>query len=108
MTNISKIPKDKSFESSLAVLMEGYNFIRNRCRRYGTDIFESRVMLEKVICMTGEEAARIFYEPERFDRTAAIPESRFVMTDVRKRPALQRFERVTRGLGEGDLSRLQL
>lgn len=47
-------------DSTLALLWEGYRFIPERCRRYRSDVFETRLMLTKVICMVGEEAAKIF------------------------------------------------
>jgi fatty-acid peroxygenase len=60
-------------DSTLALLREGYAFIPNRRRRYGSDTFETRLMLKKTICVTGAEAARAFYEPERFTRKGAMP-----------------------------------
>jgi fatty-acid peroxygenase len=66
-------PRDKSFDSSLALLLEGYSFGLNRFRRYRTDIFETRLMLLKVVYLRGEEAARIFYDEGRFVRRGALP-----------------------------------
>lgn len=37
--------RTRSFDSTLALLREGYNFIANRCARYGSDAFETRLML---------------------------------------------------------------
>jgi hypothetical protein len=42
MASISRIPKDESFDSSLAALTEGYNFIRNRCRHPGKPVRHDR------------------------------------------------------------------
>jgi fatty-acid peroxygenase len=64
-----------SKDSTLALLREGYAFIPNRCRRHGTDAFETRLMLRKAICMMGEEAAEVFYEPDRFTRKGALPQT---------------------------------
>lgn len=72
---MSSIPRDKSFDSTLALLSEGYPFISNRCRRYQSDLFETRLMLQKVICMMGEEAAQLFYDDHRFTRRGAIPKT---------------------------------
>ena len=58
-----------------ALLSEGYAFIPERCQRRGTDVFETRIMLTKVVCMMGEVAARVFYEPERFTRVGALPQT---------------------------------
>jgi fatty-acid peroxygenase len=70
---MAQIPRDKSPDSTLALLKDGYEFIPRRCQRYQSDIFETRLMLQKAICMTGEEAARTFYAPERFTRKSSMP-----------------------------------
>lgn len=62
-------------DSTLALLSEGYTFIPKRCRRYRSDVFETRLMLTKVICMMGEEAAEVFYHPDRFTRKGAMPQT---------------------------------
>jgi fatty-acid peroxygenase len=71
---MGKIPRDRSFDGSRALLFsEGYEFISNRCRRFGSDIFATRVMLRKAVCMQGAEAAEQFYYPGRFTRRGAMP-----------------------------------
>ncbi len=60
-------------DSTMPLLLEGYRFISSRCERLGTDAFETRVMGQRVVCMMGEEAARIFYGSGRFTRKKAIP-----------------------------------
>ncbi|WP_096333841.1 cytochrome P450 [Nannocystis exedens] len=67
------IPEDPSFDSTLALLREGYLFIPRRCRRFATDIFSARLMGEKAIWISGEAAAEVFYDGERFQRTGAVP-----------------------------------
>lgn len=62
-------------DSTLALLSEGYEFIPRRCRRNRSDIFETRLMLTKAICMTGQEAAEVFYKPGRFTRKGALPQT---------------------------------
>lgn len=70
---MTTIPRDTAFDSSAAFLQNGYNFIADRCRDYGSDIFQTRIMLRPVYCVTGEEAARMFYMPGRFTRNHAMP-----------------------------------
>src|SRR5512138_763069 len=70
---MSPIPSHTRLDESLALLREGYTFISKRCERYHTDVFETRLMLKKVICMLGAEAAQVFYKPGRFTRRGAIP-----------------------------------
>ncbi|TDC61446.1 cytochrome P450, partial [Micromonospora sp. KC207] len=70
---MASIPADRSPDSTLALLREGYRFIGDRCDRYDTDIFQARLRLEQTICLRGREAAALFYDPERFVRAGATP-----------------------------------
>lgn len=71
---MAEIPRDRSFDGTRALLFsEGYEFISNRCRRYGADLFATRIMLRKAVCMQGAEAAEQFYFPGRFTRRGALP-----------------------------------
>jgi fatty-acid peroxygenase len=72
---MTTIPHDSRFDSSLAFAAEGYAFVGNRCRRYGSDIFEARLLGRRTFCVLGEDAARMFYEPNRFTRRGALPKS---------------------------------
>jgi fatty-acid peroxygenase len=60
-------------DDTLALALEGYAFIGNRCRALDTDVFETRIMLQRTICMLGADAARIFYDGERMQREGAAP-----------------------------------
>ncbi|MDH6465711.1 fatty-acid peroxygenase [Micromonospora sp. A200] len=66
-------PVDRSPEGSLAFLREGYRYIGSRCDRYGSDIFQTRLLLERTICLRGRPATVLFYDPERFQRKGAMP-----------------------------------
>ena len=70
---MSTIPRDKVPDSTLALRLDGYEFILKRTRRFQSDVFRTRLMLEPFICMVGEEAARVFYDPDRFARAGATP-----------------------------------
>lgn len=70
---MNKIPHDKSLDNSLALKQEGYLFISNRVERYKSDIFKARLLGQDAICMTGSEAAEIFYDKDRFQRNGAAP-----------------------------------
>lgn len=70
---MTQIPRDNSLDSTLSLLSEGYTFISTRCERYQSDIFATRLMLREAICMMGEEASRMFFQPDRFTRRGAIP-----------------------------------
>ena len=76
---MTSIPRDKSPDATLAMLREGYAFISNRCRELETDVFETRLMLSRVICTMGEEAAAMFYNPDRFTRRHAMPQTALML-----------------------------
>lgn len=69
------IPRTAAFDSSLGFLRDGYTFGSRRFQRLGRDVFATRIMLKPVICMRGPEAARIFYDGDRFTRQGAMPAS---------------------------------
>lgn len=65
--------KEKGIDHTMALMQEGYSFIKNRVNQHQSDLFETHLLGEKVICMTGAEAAKIFYDSERFMRKGAAP-----------------------------------
>lgn len=70
---MTKIPRDTSFDSTLALVNDGYKFIDNRCKRLQSDIFQTRLLFQKTICMKGEQAAKTFYDTELFKREGVTP-----------------------------------
>ena len=72
---MAKIPRDTSLDSTLALLSDGYTFISTRCQRHRSDIFETRLMLRRVVCVLGEDAARVFYDSDRLARKGGAPVS---------------------------------
>ena len=73
MSTNKKIPCDRTIDNSLPLLLEGYTFIQNRCYRYKTDIFQTRLLGQKAICVSGEEAAKVFYNNDYFKRKDVAP-----------------------------------
>ena len=57
---MSKIPKENSFDSTLSLLKEGYTFIPSRRKRLQSDIFQTRLMGKKVICMGAKKPLNFF------------------------------------------------
>jgi fatty-acid peroxygenase len=53
-------------------MREGFEFVTNRCRRYRTDAFATRLMLRPVVCMQGARAARFFTQTP-MTRRGAVP-----------------------------------
>lgn len=68
-----QIPRDGRFDATVALLRDPYGFIAKRCRRFGTDLFQTRILLRPTVCMTGPAAAELFYDEERFVRRGATP-----------------------------------
>ncbi|WP_411842716.1 cytochrome P450 [Salinicoccus sp. HZC-1] len=68
-----EIPKDEGFDKTLSVLKEGYNFILNRKEDLNTNVFETRILGEKAICLTGSKGAELFYDNSKFRRSDAAP-----------------------------------
>lgn len=73
MNTTKSFPKDKCMDNTLKLLLEGYLFIPSRCKRYKSDLFQTRMMGQKAICMTGADAAEIFYNNQLFTRKGAMP-----------------------------------
>ncbi|MCB8840011.1 cytochrome P450 [Aurantimonas sp. VKM B-3413] len=71
---MADIPRDPAIDSSIAFKSEGYSFVSNRCRELDTDIFATRLFGEEFYCLRGAEAAKMFYEPDRFTRNGALPD----------------------------------
>jgi fatty-acid peroxygenase len=70
---MASMPADRTPDSTLAFLRAGYRFIGERCDRYGSDIFQTRILLAPTICLRGRPAAALFYDPDRFQRQGAMP-----------------------------------
>lgn len=73
MLTIKRMPHDQAIDNSMALMREGYLFIKNRIDKYQSDLFLTTLLAQDVICMSGAEAAKIFYDAERFQRTGAAP-----------------------------------
>jgi fatty-acid peroxygenase len=67
-------PRARHWDSSFALLADPYRFIGKTCAALGSDVFETRLMLRQTVCMTGVQAAAVFYDDERLQRAGAAPE----------------------------------
>jgi fatty-acid peroxygenase len=72
LTN-EKVPRDKAPDRTINLMKEGYQFIKNGVNQYQSDLFETHLLGQKILCMSGEEAVKIFYDQERFQRKGAAP-----------------------------------
>ena len=52
-----EIPHDHSLDSALALACDGYVFISKRCERLKSDVFQTRLLFQKFICLRGAEEA---------------------------------------------------
>ncbi len=68
-----KIPGHTLLDSSAALLREGCLFISNRCQRYDSPVFATRLLLQYTLCLRGEMAAELFYDQQLFSRKNALP-----------------------------------
>ncbi|MED0666968.1 cytochrome P450 [Bacillus badius] len=73
MASSRPIPKEKGLDHTLALLEEGYQFIPERRSELQSDIFQTRILGQKAICIAGEEAAALFYDEQLFTRKGAAP-----------------------------------
>jgi fatty-acid peroxygenase len=67
------LPHDRLLDCSLAVAFETYNFISNRRRSLGSDIFGCRLLLRPAVCLGGPGAAQLFYDAASFRRAGVVP-----------------------------------
>lgn len=68
-----KLPKEMCIDNTMKLLKEGYLFIPNRVQKYHSNIFQTRLLGQKVICMRGEDSAKLFYNDQLFTRKGAAP-----------------------------------
>lgn len=68
------LPRDGRIDSTAVLLAKPYDYVRDTCTRFGSDLFEARLLLRRTICMRGAEAAELFYDESRFKRRGAMPE----------------------------------
>lgn len=70
---MTEIPQDPFREGSIGLLLNGYEFISKKCDALQSDVFETRLALEKTICFKGVEAAKAFYDTDKFTREGSAP-----------------------------------
>lgn len=73
MTHTNHMPEEKGLDHSLSLIREGYMYISNRRHSFNSNIFKTRLLGKKAICMVGKDAAKIFYDNEKFKRHNVAP-----------------------------------
>lgn len=71
---LPELPDEHLFDSTIALLGDPYRFISRHCKLLQTNAFETRIFLKRTICMSGKNAAELFYDPTRFQRAGSAPE----------------------------------
>jgi hypothetical protein len=66
------LPRVPAFDETLSRFREGCGSMPLCFADLGFPIFRTRLMLRDVICLTGPEAARVFYEDQRLTRVSAM------------------------------------
>jgi fatty-acid peroxygenase len=79
MSNTNQMPREEGIDHTLSLMREGYMYMLNRRKIFNSDVFETRLFLQKAICMGGKEATEVFYDSEKFKRKDAAP-NRVVQT----------------------------
>lgn len=70
---MENIPQEKTIDNSIRLLREGYPYLMRRSEKFNSEIFKTRLLGQKVVCIHGEEAAKVFYDTELFKRDGAVP-----------------------------------
>lgn len=73
MSKIKPISNATSLDCGLDLMREGYLFIKNRADRYPAGLFKISLLIQTIVCMSGKEAAEVFYNTELFERHNATP-----------------------------------
>ncbi len=69
------VPSTKAPDSSVALLREGYLFMSKQFEALNSDVFTTRMMGRRAVCLRGKEAARLFYGGGGLSRQGAMPKS---------------------------------
>lgn len=69
----NSIPQTACPDSTIAMALDPYRFVARTCARLGTDVFQTRLLLQRTICMLGKQAAELISDPARFVRSGAAP-----------------------------------
>jgi fatty-acid peroxygenase len=67
------LPRDPSPDATLALLRDPYRAIPRRAAELGAEIYRTRLMGRRAYCLTGRDAAALFYDPAKFTRQGAVP-----------------------------------
>lgn len=68
------MPHDKGIDHTLEVLLkEGYEYILNKREELDSNVFDTTLLGETTICLSGKEATALFYDNDKFKRDGVMP-----------------------------------
>src|SRR4051794_9501053 len=70
---LPELPRDPALDGTFSLVREGYVYIWNRCQRLHTEAFRTRIFGRPTVCVHGREAAQLFYDDRKLQRSGAIP-----------------------------------
>ncbi|WP_245411513.1 cytochrome P450 [Alkalicoccus urumqiensis] len=73
MGKFTRAPRARGLDNTHLLLKEGFTFLSDRHNELKSDIFETRLVGKKALCITGAEAAEKFYDSSLFIRKNAVP-----------------------------------
>ena len=62
----------KSADSAVALLRDPYRFVSRRAAELGEDVFETRLLLRRITCMTGAEASVLLVQAKFLDQVEPL------------------------------------
>ncbi|WP_367183366.1 hypothetical protein [Sporosarcina sp.] len=66
MREMKPMPKLEGKDYTASLMREGYQFLPNRRKGLQSDVFETHLLGERVITLSGEKAAELFYDMDKF------------------------------------------
>ncbi|MDN6625671.1 MAG: cytochrome P450 [Pisciglobus halotolerans] len=72
---VKDMPYESGFDHTLDALKEGYPYIADRRLMLNKEVFKTNVLGQEAYAMGGEEAAELFYDTSKFQRTNTMPKT---------------------------------
>ncbi|KGX93017.1 cytochrome P450 [Pontibacillus halophilus JSM 076056 = DSM 19796] len=66
------VAKDR-LDQTISLVREGYAFIPNRLHSQHLDVYETKLLGQRIALIGGEEGANLFYDSSRMKRNGALP-----------------------------------
>jgi len=62
---VTHAARDRGPDSTLGLALAGYEFISGRCARHGTDVFQTRLLGQRTVCLRGGQEVELFVQEVR-------------------------------------------